>query len=102
MNTQSDLLESVRIGAYRSRIEAIFGRFSVLVIECRRERKLSKISRKSMDWEDSIDVYKTEYTAKSADVIRDDFRDFPVNGGKMIDSSEKAKPRDAKSRYQRR
>lgn len=55
-----------------------------------------------MGWEDSIDVYKTEYTAKLADVIRGDFRDFPANGGKMIDSSEKTKPRDAKSRYQRR
>ena len=33
-----------------------------------------------MGWEDSIDVYKTEYTAKSADVIRGDFRDFPANG----------------------
>ena len=48
-----------------------------------------------MGWEDSIDVYKTEYTAKSADVIRG----LPME---MIDSSEKTKPRDAKSRYQRR
>lgn len=55
-----------------------------------------------MKWEDSIDVYKAEYTTKSADAIRDDFRDFPANGGKMIDSSEKTKLRDAKSRYQRR
>ena len=27
-----------------------------------------------MDWEDSIDVYQAEYTAKSADTIRSDFR----------------------------
>ena len=55
-----------------------------------------------MNCEDTIDVYKAKYTAKSADAIRGDFRDFPANGSKMVDSSEKTKLRDAKSRYQRR
>lgn len=27
-----------------------------------------------MDWKDSVDVYKAEYTAKSANAIRGDFR----------------------------
>lgn len=55
-----------------------------------------------MDWKDSVDVYKAKYTAKSADTIRGDFQDFPANDSKMVDSSEKTKLRDAKSRYQRR
>ena len=44
----------------------------------------------------------SEDIAKSIEAIGGDFRDFPANGGKMIDSSEKTKLRDAKSRYQRR